>query len=258
MVARPHRLSWPPTFIRTACIALSLLIASCATEPHALPVPPATNSDTAPRSNHIFAVGHGWHVGLVLPAKPLEEKIPELKLRFPQANYLELGWGDKGFYQAQEITTGLTLRAMFWSSGAVIHAVALPPSSDPPFDYFTASDIVELCVSDRELAALNEFVSQSFRRDAAHHAIKMKEGIYGDSQFYEGEGRYHFMNTCNKWVAKGLATMGFSVDPTWKLTSASVLDWLKQSGRAVRRSKDGVMVAPLGHSGACEASPAQR
>lgn len=193
----------------------------------------------------------GWHVGLVLPAEPLVSQLPELRRRFPNARYLELGWGDKGFYQAQEITTVLTFQAMLWSSGAVMHVVAIPTTRDPPFDYFVSSDIIELCVSDRELSALTEFVTRSFLKDGENHAIRMKNGIYGDSQFYEAEGRYHLMNTCNKWVAKGLSSMGFSIDPTFKLTSASVLEWLKASGHVVREGKDGIIVAPLGRGAAC-------
>jgi len=140
---------------------------------------------------------------------------------------------------------------MFWSSGSVLHVVAIPQSANPPFDYFPASDIVELCVSNSELSALLEFVSRSFRRDAENHLVKMRQGIYGDSQFYEGEGRYFAMNTCNKWVAKGLSSMGYGIDPTFKLTSASVLDWLKASGNVVREGSDGIITAPLGRSAAC-------
>ena len=50
---------------------------------------------------------------------------------------------------------------------------------DPPFDVFPSSDTVELCVSDRELASLAEFVQRSFLRDAGNQLISMKPGIYG-------------------------------------------------------------------------------
>ncbi|MEP7155558.1 MAG: TIGR02117 family protein [Betaproteobacteria bacterium] len=219
------------------------LVAACATRPYVLDTPPAPSEEA--RRHRVFAVGHGWHVGLVMPVSSLVDKLPELKSRFPDARHIEIGWGDKGFYQAQEITTSLTLHAMFWSSGAVIHAVGLPATQDPPFDYFPSSDTVELCVSDRELLALGEFVQRSFLRDAGSHLVSMKEGIYGDSQFYEADGRYHMLNTCNKWVAKGIASMGMSMDPTFKLTSASVLEGLKRSGRVTREGRLGVVTAKL-------------
>ena len=71
-------------------------------------------------------VSHGWHAGLIVPASELNQLVPELGLRFGNVPYYELGWGDKGFYQSQEITTGLTLQGMFWSEGAVMHLVAVP------------------------------------------------------------------------------------------------------------------------------------
>ncbi len=243
-------------FVRNVFLALVLFIAGCATTSDAL-APSVDRSPTQPRAQRIFAVGHGWHVGLVLPAEPLVSTLPELKRRFGNARYLEIGWGDKGFYQApdQDITVALTLQAMFWSSGAVMHVVALPTTGDnlrdSPFEYFSASEIVELCVTDHELAALNNFVARSFLKDNRGRAIEMKRGIYGDSQFYEAEGRFHLLNTCNKWVAKGLYSMGFSIDPTFKLTSASVLDWLKESGRAARQGSNGVVIAPYRNGAEC-------
>lgn len=246
-------------FARNVLRALVLFIAGCATGADAL-APSPDRSPMQSRTQRIFAVGHGWHVGLVLPAEPLVSTLPELKRRFGSAQYLELGWGDKGFYQApdQDITFALTLQAMFWSSGAVMHVVALPTvrdnPHDSPFDYFTASEIIELCVTDHELAALNNFVVRSFLKDEHHRAIEMKRGIYGDSQFYQAQGRFYFLNTCNKWVAKGLHSMGLSIDPTFKLTSASVLDWLKESGRAARQASNGVVIAPYRNGAACAAN----
>lgn len=245
-------LSWKKALcvgLAAAMLTTFALLFGCATAPHALEFTPVPETS---RPHRVFAVGHGWHVGLVLPVAPLAAHHPALATRFKHTSHLEIGWGDKGFYQAQEITSGLTMRAMFYSTGAVMHVVAVPLSANLAFDYFPASNVVEVCLSDHELRALNEFVQRSFLRDAHANAIPMKPGIYGDSQFYEGEGRYHFLNTCNKWVAKGLASAGFSIDPTFTLTSASVLDHLKASGRAVRTMEAGVMVPPLAGGGVCK------
>ena len=236
-------------------IVFTLLLSACATEPYArAPLSDIGDAEAHPKPHRIFAVGHGWHVGLVLPADTLTTQMPDLKRRFGDVKFLELGWGDKGFYQApnQDITFALRMQAMFWSSGAVMHVVAVPPTPDTPFDYFSGSDIVELCVTERELAALNEFVTNSFLKNAGGETIRMKAGIYGDSQFYEATGRFHLMNTCNKWVAKSLQSMGFDIDPTFNLTSASVLTWLTTSGRMVREGKSGVIVAPLDGAAMCK------
>ena len=80
----------------------------------------------AVKDKDVYVVSHGWHTGFVISAQDMYKQMPALKLRFPGALYIEFGWGDKGFYQANEITTGLTLRAIFWPTDSVVHAVALP------------------------------------------------------------------------------------------------------------------------------------
>jgi uncharacterized protein (TIGR02117 family) len=224
-------------------LALTLL-AACKNAPNAMAFSPV--ADEA-RPHRLFAVSHGWHVGLVLPAAPLVGQLPALKERFANASHFEIGWGDKGFYQSEEVTARLVLEAMLSSTGAVMHVVSLPPSADAPFDTFSASEVVEFCASERELASLNAFVQQSFLTAGAGQLVPTKPGIYGNSQFYEATGRFHLFNTCNKWVAKGLASMGLGVDPTWAITAGNVLRQLKSSGRAVRMASPGVPSAATGN-----------
>ncbi len=213
------------------------LLAGCSGAPHPISFSPVADE---PRPHRIFAVSHGWHVGLVLPAAPLVARLPALKERFANASYFEMGWGDKGFYQSEEITANLILQAMFSSTGAVMHVVSLPPSADTPFDTFSGSEVVEFCASERELASLNDFIQQSFLKNTTDQLIPMKPGIYGNSQFCEAKGKYHMFNTCNKWVAKGLLSMGLGVDSTLALTAGNVLNQLKSSGRAVRIAAHGM------------------
>lgn len=193
-------------------------ITACAGKPHV--VQPAFESSDVIRSNSIFVVSHGWHTGLIIPASFLNQNIPDLVDRFGDAAYYEIGWGDKGFYQAQEITTGLTLQAMFWSEGAIMHVVAVP---DSPIRYFAQSEVVQTCLSNQQIASLSKFISASFAYDDQGYPVRLSRGIYGDSQFYEGVGRYYLLNTCNKWTAKGLNSAGIDISPALSLTSESVM-----------------------------------
>lgn len=47
--------------------------------------------------------------------------------------YLEFGWGDKYFYQAENPTVGLGIKAILWSTKSVVHVVALPLRPDEYF-----------------------------------------------------------------------------------------------------------------------------
>lgn len=208
--------------IRYAAIYLLLFtVAACASKPYAI----QAKADLPANGPHkIYIVSHGWHTGLVLPASTLQSRLPELKQRFGEVSYLELGWGDKGFYQANEITVGLALRAMFWSSGSVLHVVAVPENVS---GYFSESEVKPLCLGDDNLATLLDFIEGSFARDAQGHLITLQNGLYGNSQFYEGIGTYHMLNTCNKWTAKALQSAGMDISPALRLTAGSVMSALQ-------------------------------
>lgn len=160
---------------------------------------------------------------------------PRLKGSSHDTGHIEIGWGDKGFCQARKITAGLAVRAICWPTESVIHAVAVPGS--PP-EYFPTSELVQLSLDDKDFVSLVQFIAASFRRDAEGKIIPLGKGLYGDSQFYEGSGSYHLMNTCNKWTAKGIRRAGVDISPTFKLTAGSVMGSVKSRPppeRGIRR-----------------------
>jgi len=202
-----------------------ILLCACSGAPHVVR-PEVTG---APPAHRLYLVSHGWHTGLVVPAAALNRALPALAERFGRPAFYEIGWGDKDFYRARARTAGLALQALFWSTGAVIHVVAVP---DSPYESFPRSNILDTCVSDAELAALTRFVSNSFSRDRSGQIVALAAGLYGDGQFYDGAGRFCILNTCNKWTAKGLRSAGHDVSPTFQLTAGSVVDYLADNRRA--------------------------
>ena len=192
--------------------------------------------------NEVYVVSHGWHTGFVIPAPEIQRVIPELERRFGNTPYIEFGWGDKGFYQAKETTLGLTLRAIFWPTESVVHSVAVPQKVE---EYFSNSEVTKLCLSDGELSALIGFISSSFYRDKSGNLLELQKGIYGDSKFYSGVGDFYLMNTCNRWTAKGLKSIGMDISPKLKLTAGSVMNYLTKANTALtiestRTCKNGV------------------
>lgn len=185
--------------------------------------------------NPLFVVSHGWHTGLIIPARHLNDVVPELEGRFGPVPYYEIGWGDKAFYQAREITTGLTLQAIFRSEGAVLHVVAIP--GDPRV-YFSGSEVLKTCISESGLRSLKTFLSGSFTRDSAGRLIALSKGIYRDSQFYHGVGRYTLLNTSNKWTAKALRSAGMDISPAFRLTAGSVMSYLRSNRKPCATAAD--------------------
>ena len=186
----------------------------------------ATEIDASSK-NEVYVVNHGWHTGFVVPASEIQQEIPELKERFGNAPYIEFGWGDSEFYQAEEITAGVTLKAIFIPSNSVVHAVAVTRKADK---YFEHSEVKKFCLRDSELKSLVYFISNTFYRDESGKILKLNHGIYGDSQFYKAKGDFHIFNTCNKWTAKGLESAGMKISTTFKLTAGSIMNYLSREG----------------------------
>lgn len=225
-------------FVSVALLTGTLLL-GCAAQPQ-VQIPDTTVERTG---NHaLYVVSHGWHTGLILPLQSVAARLPGLVEGFAirevsgtETDWVEVGWGDKGFYQAQEITAGLALRAFFASPGAVLHVVrpeaetrmsVVPPS---PAEYFAGSEVVELRISDQELEAVCRFVVLSFERGPDGELLPLGTGLYGDSRFYEAKGRYNVLHTCNTWTAKGVVSAGIDLEPHGILTARGVMRAARQS-----------------------------
>lgn len=199
-------------------LILLMLLPGCASLPRAQRNFTSANTE---RNQRIYVASHGWHTGIILERKNLDGLIPNLVKRFPDCDYYEVGWGDAGFYQAEKITVKITLNAIFLPSETVVHLVGIQGN---PIEYFSTSKVDVVSLSDEGLKSLCAFLESSFERDKDDTLKMLGPGLYGDSQFYEGEGKYHLFNGCNKWTAKALYSGGVDIEPVFKITSASVMD----------------------------------
>ncbi len=197
-------------------ILFSLLLAACFSKSYAVKPIDETGEE-------IYVVSHGWHTGLVVPARQIQDQLPRLRERFGDAPYIEFGWGDRAFYQAEEYTAGLMLNAVLWPTESVMHVAAVVEKVN---EYFPNSEVIPLCLSAAEYASLIGYIANSFLKDEKGEILPLQDGIYGDSQFYAATGYFSLMNTCNRWTAKGLQRAGFDISPMFKLTAGSVMDYV--------------------------------
>jgi uncharacterized protein (TIGR02117 family) len=183
----------------------------------------------------IYVVSHGWHTGFVIPAHAIYAQLPSLQQRFNGAPYIEFGWGDKSFYQSKEVSLATSLSAILWPTDAVMHVAGVPASVS---EYFKNSRTEILCLNDEELHNLVVFITNSFARTTDRGLIMLNGGLYGDSQFYEGTGDYFLFNTCNKWTAKGLQSIGMDIQPMTILRADSIMDYLSDHKAATAGHDD--------------------
>jgi len=203
------------------CVILLVLLglaAGCATAP--LPsAPQAPCRD--PRT--VYAVNHGKHVGLVIDAAGLAAALPALSDPLREKEYVEIGWGDLRYYQAEEKNIVMPLSALFLPTAAVLHVSAF---RGPPEQYFPDLEVIALRVEQAGYAGLLRHVVDSFSRSGEGEPILTGPGLYGRSWFYRAEGAFHACNTCNTWMANALARAGYPVSPR-TITSSGLLKQLR-------------------------------
>jgi hypothetical protein len=103
--------------------------------------------------------------------------VPEVlfteKQGFQGKRYLEIGWGDAGFYQSRHYTLALTARALLAPSKSVVHVVGFDP---PPEQAFPRASIVLLHLPVRKFYDLLHFVDSSVDRASRERALRRGPG----------------------------------------------------------------------------------
>jgi len=205
-----------------------MLIACCAC---AVPVkdlfPPGDNAST----KTVYLVSHGWHAGIVLRRADIPaDRWPE-NVNFPYAEFLEVGWGDKQYYQTPDAHFGITLRAALWPTSSVLHIVGF---SGAVTAYYSSSEIIEIKLGEPGFELLSRYIAASFARDESGQALPLGGGLYGNSRFYLSRESYHLFNTCNVWTARALHAAGVPITPSFSITVEQLMAQAQTFGEVVQ------------------------
>jgi len=171
----------------------------------------------------VWVVRHDWHTGVVLRRADVPAgRWPEAADLAAGASpaYLEVGWGERAFYQAPEATSGLALRAALGRHDSVLHVAGLDP---PPEALFAPDRVLRVPLSAAELAALADFLAGAHARDAAGGAIALGPGLYGRSRFYLGREAYALPETCNTWTGRALRAAGLEIEVEGAWTAGGLM-----------------------------------
>ena len=196
--------------------------------------PPSTSAP----STEIFVVSHGYHAGLALPTAQVariagregSSAMIAVTQRFASFPFVEIGWGDQGFYtevpDAASLTIAHAVRALFVpGNSSVLHVVGL---SDHPSKVFRSSDIVSVPLGDDGFARMIRNMDASFARTGEPPAPQvLGPGLYGPSLFYRAVEHFHLFNVCNHWVARQLSAAGIATAPVAATLPAGLLLDLK-------------------------------
>lgn len=162
----------------------------------------------------IYIKTNGVHTDLVVPVKnDLVDWSREIRFANTHledtctAHYLAMGWGDKGFYLQtphwSDLKFSVAFKAAFALSTTAIHTTF--------YDTLTENkSCKKIMISKSAYARLADYINNSFQKDAAGHVIKINTSAnYNKADaFYEANGSYSMLHTCNTWANSGLKYCG--------------------------------------------------
>jgi uncharacterized protein (TIGR02117 family) len=159
-------------------------------------------------SYEVFVIQNFWHTGIVFHPKDVDPDIwPEIQ-RYQRFNFVDTGWGDEKFYQAEGNPFFLGARAMLWPTSSVLQVVAF--NTRLRAAYGINSRILRIPVDREQLDDLSRFVAESYLRDK--NGFPITSTAYGETNiFFLATRKYHLFRTCNTWVAKAFRQAGFDV-----------------------------------------------
>jgi uncharacterized protein (TIGR02117 family) len=172
---------------------------------------------------HIFVESNGVHTGIIVPkvavgvdwrgvARAEDLRDP----RFAGYDHVAFGWGEKTFYLETptwaEVKLRTVLASAVGSNRTLMHVehLAVPRTGDGP------REIVVTPAQYRRLAA---YIRASFRDGGARY-----RGYAGYDAFYDANGRYDAVRTCNAWTGDALRFAGVRVG-AWTPFPVSVMGW---------------------------------
>jgi uncharacterized protein (TIGR02117 family) len=179
----------------------------------------------------VYVVNHGLHTGIIVKRSDIPSALRPEADDFPKGEYIEFGWGDEKFYQAERVTMGMKFRAVFLPTSAVLHVVGIPTQ---PAEFYRGAEILEIDLSGQGFENLIHFIHESYERDSLGKSVAIGKGLQENSLFYEAEGIYFALNTCNNWVAKALRSSGFPITPLYAITTGNVMYQVRKHPGRVR------------------------
>jgi uncharacterized protein (TIGR02117 family) len=210
-------------FFLGICLALAIAYFSYCPKPTQGLFPASPQSVT----HTVFVVKHDYHTGI---AWSQTEDIKRGKAamgaeKWKDAPYVEIGWGDRQFYYANDTSISSMIRAMLMPSPSTIHVASFAKSPEVFFQF----PILQLELSEAGFERLISYINGSFQRNAQGERLApiSDQGQYGVSNFYESIPKYFFAFNCNTWAARALHQAGVPTCDRRSLLSEHLADQIK-------------------------------
>lgn len=161
---------------------------------------------------HIYLQTNGVHTDLIVPVKnkiydwSKQIDIASTKSNDTSAQFVAIGWGDKGFYLETpswaELKATTALKAAFGLSSTAMHCTFYNNISEN-------ESRRKIDISHEQYKRLISFINKSFEWSNGNSKLVDTDVRYGMyDTFYEATGHYSLFKTCNTWTNQALKHTG--------------------------------------------------
>ena len=155
----------------------------------------------------LYVVSNEVHADIIVPVKTetidWTEEFSHATFDSDVTTYshVAIGWGDKGFFLETEtwddFKISIAANALLLPSESCLHVSFTNPV------YFNGA--ASVTVSESQYQKLVDHIKQSFNAASNQQPVQIPDRSYSTNDaFFEANGRYHLLNTCNSWVGRGL------------------------------------------------------
>ena len=179
------------------------------------------------RGVQLYVRTNGVHTWILMPkVTPIMDwrpYAPPAHLRDPgygRGDYIAVGYGNREFYLNTPTWADLTVRNAFHAGfGGGPTLLHVEHDYRPVASEYTRP----LRVTPEQYRRLVDFIRARFRLDARGRVIPLLGRGYNDwDMFYEANGGYSFVFTCNEWTGRALRSAGVRIG-LWTPFSQSIM-----------------------------------
>lgn len=170
----------------------------------------AVNSDLSEeeKSIPVYILSNGVHTDIVLPVKnhlfdwTKQVKFEHTIAKDTTAQLVAFGWGDKGFYLETPTWADLKFSTAFKAatgfSTSAVHTTFYKKLKEN-------SSCKKILISESEYQKLVGYINDSFQLNSDGFIKIETNAVYGKNDaFYEANGSYSLVHTCNTWTNNAL------------------------------------------------------
>jgi uncharacterized protein (TIGR02117 family) len=185
----------------------------------------------------IYLANHGGHAGVSIRRDDISDAVWPEKKDFPDAEFLEVGWGDRDYYQMLDPHWTIAIKAALLPTPSVLHIIGFSGSISA---YFPYSEIIEIQLTEPGFERLCRYIATSYAKDTAGNSIPLGASLHDTSQFYLSSETYHIFKTCNVWAARALRAAGCPVTPAVTITADNLMSRARTCGKVIQPKPTGI------------------